>query len=158
MRNAGVRSRISFACDRPEPGGRACEGTAMAWIRMPEPQQRGAQMPTGNEKGNEAVGDALDEALGGREGMGHRYADLDVSPTGEPQPAGIDYPATNPPERQGDIAPTRGDDQHQTWDDVVQPENHARQVDGPSTKSRGASTSGGAAEAGPDDLPLPEGK
>ena len=67
---------------------------------------------------------------------------------------GIDYPATNPPERQGDITPSVADEGHQSWDDVVQPENHARQVDGPSQPNRGPS----AAEAGPDDQPLPEGQ
>ena len=122
----------------------------MAWIHMPQPQQCGTQFPT---QGREREG-APDEAVGGREGMGHRYADLDVSPTGEPQAVGIDYPATNPPERQGDITPGVAEEGNQAWDDVVQPEHQARQVDGPSTANQGAS----AAEAGPADQPLPEGK
>lgn len=121
----------------------------MAWIPMPEPQQCGTQVPPGRDKGS-----ALAEAVEGREGMGHRYADLDVSPTGEPQSAGIDYPATDPPERHGDITPSVADEGEPAWDDVVQPENHSRQVDGPSTANPGA----GAAEAGPDDQPLPEGQ
>ena len=121
----------------------------MAWRRLPEPQQRGAQLPGSGTK------DGLEEAVSGRERIGHRHADLDLSPDGEPQ-RGIDYPATNPPERRSDIAPTTEQDQPQTWDDGVQPENHARQVDGPSTPGK----PGDASEAGPgpDRQPLPEGK
>ena len=39
----------------------------MAWIRMPEAQQRGTQVPAGERSHGAPV-----EAVGGREGMGHR--------------------------------------------------------------------------------------
>ena len=109
----------------------------MVWTWLRQQQQRGAQLPT-SEDPRRAAGEAPAEAVAGREVQDHDYADLDLSPTGEPQ-RGIDYPATNPPERRGDATPSVPESQVD-WDDVVQPERHSRQ----------AETT--------DDLPLPEGK
>ena len=107
----------------------------MVWKWHPQQQQRGAQLDPLKGK-RRAGGEAPAEAVAGREVQDHD-ADLQVS-DGEPQ-RGIDYPATNPPERKGDITPTAAEP-HVEWDDVVQPERHSRQ--------------GQTA----DDLPLPEGK
>ena len=106
----------------------------MVWTTLRQQQQRGAQLP---REGERAAGEAPAEAVAGREVQDHDYADLQVS-DGEPQ-RGSDYPATNPPERKGDITPSAPEAQVD-WDDVVQPEQHRRQ----------AQTS--------DEQPLPEGK
>ena len=106
----------------------------MAWIRHRQQQQRGAQL----HNRPRASGEAPREAVEGREAQDHDYADLDVS-GGEPQ-RGIDYPATNPPDRQGDITPS-APEPSVDWDDVVQPERRKGERGGES-----------------DDLPLPEGK
>jgi len=111
----------------------------MAWNHMPRQQQRGSQMQDGAPK----------EAVEGRSGNQAKYADEQL--TGAPV-QGVDLPATNPPEREGDITPTLPDDDPVNWDDVVQPENHSRQV-APSGEEAGA-----APEDSGDDEPLPEGK
>ena len=108
----------------------------MGWTWLRQQQQRGAQLPSRDGRPL-ASGGAPAEAIEGREVQDHDYADLQVS-DGEPQ-RDIDYPATNPPERKGDITPSAAEP-HVEWDDVVQPERHSRQ--------------GQTA----DDLPLPEGK
>jgi hypothetical protein len=110
----------------------------MVWRWLTQQQQRGAQLHPGDARrpAAEGSGKAPAEAVEGREVQGHRYADLQVSPDGEPQ-RGIDYPATDVSDRQGDITPSAGEPKV-NWDDVVQPE---RRTD----------------RAG-DDAPLPEGK
>ena len=94
----------------------------MVWKWLRQQQQRGAQLGTG---GTRRAGAAPEEAVADREAQDHDYADLQVS-DGEPQ-RGIDYPATNPPERRGDITPS-APETHVEWDDVVQPEHHSRQA------------------------------
>lgn len=106
----------------------------MAWTWLRQQQQRGAQLHNKPRR----LGEAPAEAVEGREAQDHEQADLDVS-GGEPQ-RGIDYPATNPPDRKGDITPS-APEPSVAWDDVVQPEKRK-------------SARGGAS----DDLPLPEGK
>ena len=103
----------------------------MTWKRHRQEQQRGAQL----HNARRAPGSAPKEATQGREAQDHDRADLDVS-DGEPQ-RGIDYPATHPPDRKGDITPSAPEPSVE-WDDVVQPER----------RERGQG----------DPLPLPEGK
>lgn len=107
----------------------------MVWKMLRQEQQRGAQLP--ERDGRRAAGEAPAEAVAGREVQDHDYADLQVS-DGEPQ-RDIDYPATNPPEREGDITPS-APQANVEWDEVVQPERRSKPANGP------------------DDLPLPEGK
>jgi len=114
----------------------------MAWNLMPQHQQRGSQL-------GDKPRSAPREAVEGRAAQEHDLADLEVAGTTEPQRA-IDYPADRLPEREGDITPTLGDGDTQSWDDVVQPENHARQAQ-PQGEAREAG-------AGDDEEPLPEGK
>lgn len=112
------------------------------WIWHRRQQQRGAQVHARDGKRRQP-GEAPREAVEGREAQDHDYADLQVSGSDEPE-RGIDYPATDPPNRQGDITPSVPDDATQSWDDVVQPERRDPQ-------SRGK-------EENADDLPLPDGK
>jgi len=79
------------------------------------------------------------EATEGREAQEHDPADLQVS--GSDAPRRGDYPATNPPDRQGDITPTAPQADVE-WDEVVQPER---------ADARPKSIQ-------PDEQPLPEGK
>ena len=83
------------------------------WHRLPEHQQRGAQL------GNRGARPSAD-AVAGREVQDHDYADIQTSPTGEPA-RGIDYPSDPVERRKQDITP---DDPHPRvdWDEVVQPE------------------------------------
>lgn len=115
------------------------------WTWQRQQQQRGAQL---HARGDDArrPGEAPREAVEGREAQDHDYADLQVS-GGEPQ-RDIDYPATNPPDRKGDITPSVPDDATQSWDEVVQPERRE-----PDTERKGKGD-----EEGFDDLPLPDGK
>ena len=113
----------------------------MAWNHMPQHQQRGSQLGAG--RGN---GGAPKEAIADRAAQQHDLADLQVEGTTEPQ-RGIDYPSDNVACREGDITPTLGEGDTQSWDDVVQPENHAGQSPGQDE-----------ADASDDDEPLPEGK
>ena len=106
----------------------------MVWTRLRQEQQRGTHLPEGQRR---AAGEAPAEAVAGREVQDHDYADLQVS-DGEPR-RGIDYPASDPPGRKGDITPDAPESQVD-WDAVVQPARHSRQ--------------GETA----DDLPLPEGQ
>ena len=117
----------------------------MVWTFLRQQQQRGAQFPNGgpNAAKPRQADEAPREAVAGREAQDHDYADLAVS-DGEPR-RDIDYPATNPPERSGDITPSAPDaeDKRVEWDEVVQPER---------TRDEADMTDEG------DDLPLPEGK
>lgn len=115
----------------------------MVWRWLTQQQQRGAQLPPGDSRrpvqddaAADGSGNAPAEAVEGREAQDHDYADLQVSPDGEPQ-RGIDYPATDVSDRQGDITPSAGEPQV-NWDDVVQPER--------------------SDDRAGDDTPLPEGK
>lgn len=110
----------------------------MVWTRHRQEQQRGAQLHARSGARSRPAGEAPEEATEGREVQDHDYADLQVS-DGEPQ-RGIDYPATNPPDRKGDITPSAPTPSG-SWDDVVQPERKPRDRGEPD-----------------DDLPLPEGK
>ena len=101
----------------------------MAWIRHRQQQQRGAQL----HNKPRAPADAVE----GREAQDHDRADLDVS--GDEPQRGIDYPASGPADRKGDITPS-APEPSVDWDDVVQPERRKPE--------RGEQ----------DDLPLPEGK
>ena len=93
------------------------------WTRLQQQQQRGAQMEP-----RRAAGEAPAEAVADRSAQGHAYADLD---TGDGTPrSDIDYPATNPPERKGDITPTAADEGDPDWDAVVQPERAPRDDQG----------------------------
>lgn len=103
------------------------------WKFLKEQQQRGSQLHTRADGARQ--GEAPAEAVAGRSAQDHDYADLQVS-GGEPH-RDIDYPATEPPEREGDITPSAPEPQVE-WDEVVQPERRREQGDG--------------------DLPLPEGK
>lgn len=111
-----------------------------AWNHMPQHQQRGSQLKSGAPK----------EAIADRGAQQHDLADLQAEGTTEPQ-RGIDYPSDNVPCREGDITPTLPADDAVNWDDVVQPENHSRQVEAQDGQ-------GGGAGAADDDEPLPEGK
>ena len=107
----------------------------MTWKRFSQQQQRGAQL-------HARPGDAPKEAVKDRDAQQHELADMQVAQTDEPQ-RGIDYPATNPPDRKGDItpsAPTEAEKQVD-WDEVVQPEHHPQ-----------------VAEEFDEDMPAPEGK
>ena len=92
------------------------------WTRLQQQQQRGAQI----DSRRRASGEAPDEATRDRAAQDHDYADLDVS---EGEPRRGDYPATNPPEREGDITPDAPDPEVD-WDDVVQPERAERDDEG----------------------------
>lgn len=120
----------------------------MGWTRLSQQQQCGAQLRDRKRQARGA-GEAPAEAVAGREVQDHDYADLQVS-DGEPQ-RGIDYPATNPPERQGDITPSAPEPQVH-WDDVVQPERHSRQSEAPGRPLRAQG------QRLPEGQPLPEGK
>ena len=124
------------------------------WTFLKQQQQRGAQLharPGAKDEARRAGGEAPAEAVAGREVQDHDYADLDVSGSTEPM-RGIDYPATNPPAREGDITPTAPDaeDKRVDWDEVVQPERQQREG--------GQQRQGDTPRGAPDDLPLPEGK
>ena len=94
------------------------------WTFLRQHQQRGAQLHA-REGRAKASGDAPKEAIEGREAQDHDYADLDVGQTDEPQ-RDIDYPATNPTDREGDITPSEPE-VHVEWDEVVQPERQEQQ-------------------------------
>lgn len=100
----------------------------MAWNPMPQPQQRGSQASGGG---------APREAVADRSAQQNDEADQQVG--GGPA-RGIDYPASEPAQRRGDITPTPRERDDRSWDDVVQPERTE------------------TAEAERDDEPLPEGK
>ena len=99
------------------------------WKWLTQQQQRGAQLPRGAA--------ASAEATRGRSAQKNDEADQQLG--GVPR-SDIDYPATNPPERHGDITPS-APDPHVEWDDIVQPERAPEQ-----------------ARDDRDDQPLPEGK
>jgi hypothetical protein len=101
------------------------------WIVHQQQQQRGAQLHARGRR----QGDAPEEATRDRAAQDHDYADLDVS-GGEPA-RDIDYPASAPANRKGDITPTAPEAEVE-WDEVVQPEK--------------------AETRDFDDQPLPEGK
>jgi hypothetical protein len=115
----------------------------MSWNLMPPQQQRGSQL------GDKAQGTAAREPFKDRGAQKHDEADQQLG--GGPS-AEIDYPATNPPDRRTDITPTLADDAGPNWDDVVQPENHSRQVPSQEQQAR--------TDFSPDqhEQPLPEGK
>lgn len=102
--------------------------------RPRQQQQRGG--------GARRPGEAPAEAVKDRAAQAHDLADLDTS-GGEPR-RDIDYPATNPPHRKGDITP-RVPSPRVEWDDIVQPERRRGSGTHPPTTAE-------------DDLPLPEGK
>ena len=87
------------------------------WHRLPEPQQRGAQLP---RRGKAEV---PPDAIAGREAQDHEQADALTSPRGEPA-RGIDYPADPVERRTQDITPGDPDPQVE-WDERVQPERAA---------------------------------
>lgn len=101
------------------------------WKIMPEQQQRGAQIERRKR------GAAPEEAVADRSAQDHDYADLDLSPDGQPR-EDIDYPADSIPDREGDITPT-APDPHVEWDTIVQPERTERgSGDGHEDIERGA--------------------
>ena len=98
------------------------------WTFLRQHQQRGAQLHAREGRAKASGGDqngAPKEAVEGREAQDHDRADLDVGQTNEPQ-RDIDYPATNPTDRDGDITPS-APETHVQWDEVVQPERQEQQ-------------------------------
>lgn len=110
----------------------------MTWLRHRQQQQRGAQL----HNKPRTPGEAPAEAVEGREAQDHDRADLDVS--GDEPQRGIDYPASGPADREGDITPS-APEPSVDWDEVVQPERRKDERGGERGKAA-------------DDLPLPEGK
>jgi hypothetical protein len=85
------------------------------WQRLPEQQQRGAQLANRRREG-----EAPAVASAGREAQDHEQADVLTSPDGEPA-RGIDYPADPIERRRQDITPDAPDPQVD-WDTRVEPE------------------------------------
>ena len=88
------------------------------WTLHKQQQHCGAQLHARAGKPRQP-GEPPAEATADREAQQHDLADLQVSGSEEPRRG--DYPATNPPDRAGDITPT-APEPHVEWDDVVQPE------------------------------------
>jgi hypothetical protein len=84
----------------------------VTWHHLPQQQQRGVRV--------RRPGEPPADAVAGREAQDHETADIQTSPTGEPD-AEIDYPADPIERRTGDNTPSAPRPRVE-WDTIVEPE------------------------------------
>lgn len=103
-------------------------------------QQMGAQVQRQQSHGR---GTPPAEAVCGREGQDHEFADQDAAPGAQPRPGS--YPASSLPNSTGDNTPGAPSDREREviWDDIVQPVHapvqapvHAGESETPETARR----------------------